>query len=370
MFVRIGIMTLSASDNCGSLLQSYALKTILENLGNNVEIINFTTEQSHNMYDIIPKYVWKHPRTLLYHLKSYGKLKSSAADYTNFRKKNLGLNGLELYPKDLKDIKDNYDIIVAGSDQIWNVNMADYDDAFFCGWTDCKKVAYAPSLGGHDIQESADYNKIQKWVNSFSNISVRENKGKLSLERATDKNVELVLDPTLVLEPSEWKKIVGERLIKEKYIFYYSWAYCEDSLKDIVKKEAERRGCKVYVVDPKKWIRKSEKNWGFNLCKENGPLAFLNLMYYSELNFVESFHGMIFSYIFKKDFWLLDTNEKYENMNTRLIEISDVLQVQDRVISPYNFTKVNMDKKIDFDNNTKLQKMREKSMYYIKQSIM
>ena len=30
--------------------------------------------------------------------------------------------------------------------------MADYDDAFFCGWTDCKKVAYAPSLGGHDIQ--------------------------------------------------------------------------------------------------------------------------------------------------------------------------------------------------------------------------
>ena len=102
----------------------------------------------------------------------------------------------------------------------------------------------------------------------------------------------------------------------------------------IVKKEAERRGCKGYVVDLKKWIRKSEKNWGFNLCKKNGPLAFLNLMYYSELNFVESFHGMIFSYIFKKDFWLLDTNEKFENMNTRLIEISDVLKVQDRVISP------------------------------------
>ena len=68
-------MTLSASDNCGSLLQSYALKTILENLGNNVEIINFTTEQSHSMYDIIPKYVWKHPRTLFYHLKSSGKFK-------------------------------------------------------------------------------------------------------------------------------------------------------------------------------------------------------------------------------------------------------------------------------------------------------
>ena len=116
--MKIGIMTLSASDNCGSLLQSYALKTILEKLGDNeVEIINFTTEQSHSMYDIIPKYVWKHPRTLFYHLKSYRKLKSSANDYQTFRRNYLELNGQEIYPKDLTNIKAKYDIVVAGRDR-------------------------------------------------------------------------------------------------------------------------------------------------------------------------------------------------------------------------------------------------------------
>lgn len=72
--MKIGIMTLSASDNCGSLLQAYALKRLLEGMKEHqVEVINFSTEQSHSMYDILyrisknvkkvfynpnPKYFW------------------------------------------------------------------------------------------------------------------------------------------------------------------------------------------------------------------------------------------------------------------------------------------------------------------------
>ena len=52
--MKIGIITLSASDNCGSLLQSYALKKLLSLYGK-VEIINFSSLKSHSLYDIFPK---------------------------------------------------------------------------------------------------------------------------------------------------------------------------------------------------------------------------------------------------------------------------------------------------------------------------
>ena len=55
---KVGILTLSASDNCGSLLQTYALKTYLEKyMGFYAEVINFESEQSKRIYDIFSKEV-------------------------------------------------------------------------------------------------------------------------------------------------------------------------------------------------------------------------------------------------------------------------------------------------------------------------
>ena len=84
--MKIGIITLSASDNCGSLLQSYALKKLLEKYGE-VEIINFSSEASHSMYDI-PKY---RGYDFLKKFKDVRKLSKAKADYEFFRKKYLGI---------------------------------------------------------------------------------------------------------------------------------------------------------------------------------------------------------------------------------------------------------------------------------------
>ena len=342
---KIGILTLSASDNCGSLLQTYALQTVLKKVFyKDVEVINFSSEHSHGMYDIFPKGIYRNKRETIKRIINVKKLYKQKKGYMDFRKKYLQLSGRnEVFFENLENVCEKYDTIVIGSDQVWNVCMGDYSDAFFAPNVKCKKVAYAPSLGGNDLQKASHYCQIVEWIKEFSAISVRESKGKKCLENLLNKKVKLVLDPTLLLNKDDWKKLIGEPLIKEKYIFFYSWAYYDEKLNKLVQKEGERLGLKVYIIDASKLVKNRNKINGMELCAEEGPLAFLNLMYYSERCFVESFHGVIFAYIFKKNFWLLDKTPVLENIDTRLREILKQLQVTDRILSPSNYDKIDKD---------------------------
>lgn len=365
--MNIGIITLSASDNCGSLLQAYALKKILSAYGN-VEIINFASESSHLIYDIFPKGMsWQDRKKRFKWIVSLAVNKQS---YIKFKKYYLGIFRNEYTSNDLCEIANKYDVVIAGSDQVWNVEMADFDEAFFLGWTNSKKIAYAPSLGGRHLRLSPNFEQIQKWLDDFYSISVREETGKRCLEEVTGKKILKVLDPTLILGEKEWEKLVGDPLIKEEYIFYYSWAYCEDSTSNIVSMESKRTGLPVYVIDPRKWIERDASKWNFIICKENGPLAFLNLMYYAKKCFVESFHGMIFAYLFKKDFWLLDTHQDIKELDSRLMELVRLLDAQGRVLTKYNFPDKNLDVSFKYVNNEMLEKQIAISREYLEKKIM
>lgn len=372
--LKIGIITLSASDNCGSLLQTYALKRVILQLGfSYVDVINFSSESSHVIYDILPREKYG----LLWLIKPSSKTKlqkirSQKTDYEEFRKNVIQVvpNDWELFPKDLISISDKYDIVVTGSDQVWNVVMGDYDDSFFLQWvTKGKKIAYAPSLGGHAISESKYYERIEQWIKEFDYISVREKSSKVILEEIVEKEVPVLLDPTLLLEKEDWVGLIGERMIEEDYIFFYSWAYQEEETCKIVMQEGKRLGLKVYVIDASKFAIKDAEKWGFYLCEKGGPLAFLNLMYYAEYSFVESFHGIVFSYIFEKNFWVLDTHEDYHELDTRLKEFLDLFDAQDRVVTKYNYKKRDMNKAICYNGNDHLKEKRSKSLQFLKDSL-
>ena len=361
--MKIGIITLSASDNCGSLLQAYALKTVLKKYGD-VEVINFSSRESHALYDV--------PRMgglmKIKYRQEIKKIIKASREYSHFRRDFIGINGKEYFIEDLKEISHCYDVVVVGSDQVWNVQMGDFSEAFFLGWTDVKKVAYAPSLGRSHLKLSSDFEQIKKWLNGFSSLSVREEVGKQCLEEVTGGVVPKVLDPTLVIEEYEWNRIVDEPLIKGEYIFYYSWAYCEESTSIIVAETAKRLELPVYVFDPRKWLYRDPDKWGFFLYENSGPNTFLNLMKYAKICYVESFHGMVFSYIFKKNFWLLDTHEKLSELDSRLSEFVNLLGVQDRILNPYNVKTINQEKPVEYIENETLKDLRKKSWEYLDQA--
>lgn len=367
---KIGILTLSASDNCGSLLQTYALQLLLKPYGE-VKVINFSTESSHKVYDI-PSPSWSDKFCMTFsrrQRKKYKNLFRCKEAYQDFRRHQLQMDDVEICPDVLDKIASKYDVIVVGSDQVWNVEMGDFDKAFFLGWTNAKKVAYAPSLGGCDLRFSKNVTRIIEWIKEFEYLSVREESGKICLEEVSDRMVEKVLDPTLVLEEEEWSRLIGEPLVKGNYIFYYSWAYCYEDQLNIVKKESQRLHMPVIVIDSRKWWRRDEKKYGFILSENEGPLAFLNLMYYAEHVYVESFHGMIFAYIFRKNFWLLDSHENLKKIDKRLKEFVDLLNARDRVLTVHNYNTIDMSVRMNYLNNDMLDELKETSRKYIKKAL-
>ena len=99
---KIGILTLSAADNCGSLLQTYALQTYLKKETKlEVEVINFVYKQSKALYDIFPKNIWWHPRGLYPRIRNYSALLKQKKDYQQFREKYIGLSNKECHSEKL-----------------------------------------------------------------------------------------------------------------------------------------------------------------------------------------------------------------------------------------------------------------------------
>lgn len=306
---NIGIITLSASDNCGSLLQAYALQYVLEiELECKVDIINLQTKQAAEVYDIIPSQFYKHPKKTIFTLMHIRSILRQKRDYSHFRKQYLNMTE-KIYRNvnDLKSIDNKYDVIITGSDQVWNIYMNDYDDAFFIPWkTKSRKIAYAVSLGATlDIDEIKG-SQVRRWLKDFDRISVREETGKKTLCSLCDKEIDVLADPTLLLETQTWMNLAGKRMIRNKYIFFYSWSYPDEEMNKLVQHFASEKGLVVYVINSSKWYKYRPQKFDFELYNTSGPITFLNLMLYAEFVFVQSFHGVVFSNLLKKRFFFLN----------------------------------------------------------------
>lgn len=334
--MNIGILTLAASDNCGSLLQAYATQTTLKSrYGFSSEVLDFRCAASRDMYDILPR-PWAYPRKFLNSLLHYPTVSRQKKDYETFRREYMTISAKRFYSaEELERSAGDYDLVISGSDQVWNVNIPDFDSAYFLGWAgNARRVAYAPSLGGCDFSAYPDQEQLRQWLNRFDALSTRERTGQKAVEAVTGKQVPILPDPTLLISPEQWQSVPEEPLVKEPYVFYYSWAYEDEDMHRIVQQYAEAHNLKVYVIDAFKWLKKKPKDFGFTMSPVGGPQAFLNLMKYADFAFVQSFHGVIFAHMMQKDFYLLD-NRSVDNMDHRLASILKLLQHEDRVARCY-----------------------------------
>lgn len=355
--MKIGILTLSASDNCGSLLQSYALQHVLRERGHDVEIINFITPVSKKMYRVFhPGYI-KSPSKFIGQLIQYRNLLNQKLDYEKFRQDHLLLSPTIYKSEDeLKELDGVYDTVVCGSDQIWNVYMRDFDKAFLLSWCNkTKRIAYAASLGELKNRSLKDLIKCGFEFEKFLSVSIRERSGKEKFQKEFGKEVKVCLDPTLLLKGEEWKKLIGRfEAPEEEFIFYYSYSYQNNQKNIMVRKFAKLTGLPVYVINSSRWIDGKEKKFGFHRFKKSGPEAFLDLMAHCKYALVESFHGVIFSYVFQKEFWFL---EDEEDPDDRIYDLLETIDAQDRVMHP-------CDKKIkhfiNIDYSVTPQKLKER----------
>lgn len=335
---KIGIITFHASHNCGSFLQSYAVQKFLINHKFDAEIINFSNEGQRQLYNVtfknnslknILKNIILFPRRRI--------LKNTYSNYENFIYTNLKLSKAQFSTlQQLKDYQFSYDIFICGSDQIWNVTIADFDDAYFLPFvSNKKKIAYAPSFGAKKMSNylsEEELQKYKKYLNEFSLITIRENNGQAWLKKMINQDVPVVLDPTLLLSREDYKEIEDsyDKNISGKYIFYYSPSY-NPEINELVKNISKKYDLKVIAWNPKSYYLKFMNFTNFYLPKKQNPGVYLSLIRDAELVITTSFHGTIFSTIYQKKFWVIKNGEMFGD-DDRVKTLVDQLDIKDRLI--------------------------------------
>ena len=367
---KIGIITFHNSYNCGSMLQSYALQKYLNNKNIDNEIIDFSNEGQKYLYSVFCKNTsLKNILKNILVFPYYKKLSFNNEKYEQFKNANFKLSERIDDSKKLTD--DNYSGVVAGSDQIWNITIEDFDNAYFLSWVKhAKKIAYAPSFGAKNILDYASNpQEYIDFLNSFNALSIRENNGKKWIKKLIGKDVEVLIDPTLLLDSKEYNVLLDNSCLPKKdYIFFYCPTFNIDICK-FVKKISNKYKLPVIAWSAKSYYIKGIYRFGFKLPKYENPSVYLSLIKNATLVFTTSFHGTIFSTIYRKQFFTIKNGGMYGN-DDRVLTLINSLGISDRLIS-YQFNeKFDYMKKVDYSKyEKKLPILKEKASKFIKDNI-
>ncbi|NME63973.1 polysaccharide pyruvyl transferase family protein [Clostridium cadaveris] len=322
--MRIGIVTFHWSKNYGAALQAYALKIKLENMGYDVNIINYKPKypkKRESLDSRMKDYILK--ILLIMERKNKNKLHNN---FYEFEKNYFNETG-EIYYNinEINNIK--YDCIISGSDQLWNPKLTGgmLDRVYFCDFDSTiahKYVAYAASIGEKNINFN-DATLFTKYLKNFNYISVRERNLIDELGKYTDKNIDHVLDPTLLLDSKDYKIIEQEVKIEKPYLLIYQNTK-NSIIYSIAKKIAKQKKLKIYEVA----YRKQVPSHGVSQITFAGPREFLYLFNNADFILTNTFHGTVFSIIYKKDFISIPL----QGRESRVESLTEKLKLKNRLI--------------------------------------
>ena len=332
---RIGILTLHHSYNCGSMLQAFALQETLERMGHEVRVINFSNEGQARLYRVLerPTSLKRIVKDLLLAPRA-GRIRRNFAAYERFMTEHLHLDGpVVRHREELDDA--GYDAVVAGSDQVWNVTIDDGDDAYFLPWvTGARRVAYAPSFGARSIARfSPDPRVHAGWLKDFDALSIRERNGRRWIRELIGVDVPVLLDPTLLLDAGDYAPLEHRPPgLPGEYLFYYAPSYSRP-INRFVAAIAKRHGLAVVAFNAKTFYVKGMGLTGFVLPAVEGPAAYLALIRGAAAVVTTSFHGTVFSTIYRRPFWTVKNGGMYHD-DDRVLTLLEALGLQDRLVPP------------------------------------
>lgn len=370
--MKTGTITFHAPNNNGSFLQAYALQTVLrKQLNVENEIIDFYSEKQMRQYSVFrkPQSGGDVGRNMI-SLAHYNGLKSRHNRFDLMRQEYLMLSKRCTTEEEVYKTVDSYDVLICGSDQIWNTEARDYSDAYFMAGVEKKKISYAASFGSHI--ESINNSKVKKNISDFEHISVREKAGKDFLnELLLNRNIELVCDPTLLLEKNKYSNVMGKEDIEGSYIFLYTINYSDEVLWATQKLSQEMR-IPVYAPFTGYSCVKCRK-YGIKVLYDVGPAEFLWLVENAAYTCSNSFHGIAFSIIFEKQFCrpvkakengTLATDDRIDNLLSQL-------GLNERTVSYTDATSKLMEKKIDYALvRENLNRIRENGIRYLRKALL
>lgn len=334
--MRVGVLTFHRSTNFGTMLQAHATIQLLESLGVEAELIDYRPSYIERTYK--RKREISSPKDVLsviYNSMIYKNAFTQKADRFIEYHSNLSVSKKACTTiQELERICSEYDIILSGSDQLWNKNITGDDFAYFFPFSHPYKVSLASSFGTKTIDKEREKD-ILPYLKDFKHITVREKTAKTILlnilKNSSESDIRVILDPTMIITRNEWSKfeLAVDKIPSDGYILTY-YMIETPILRKITETLEEKTGLKVVNVKPSK--RQMIKREGINL-PDIGPGEFLKCYSGAKYVVTNSFHGTAFALNFEKPVYVspLPVSMAGE-VNSRLLDLLETFRLQSRWI--------------------------------------
>lgn len=369
--MKIGIVTLPLHTNYGGILQCYALQTVLQSMGHKVVVLER------------PKY-----ERFFFIIKALAICKRLLKRYILGRKINILLAPYEIPSQYIDKFIRRYihhcykrvwsphtmrgiNAFVVGSDQIWRPEYSHPIENAFLDFTKGMKVmriAYAASFGVEQCTFSEEQlHHCSTLLKQFNAVSVREDSGILICRDFFKVKAIQMLDPTLLLDVDDYRKLISKaKTISSKGKMLVYVLDVTEEKKKLVEQIAEERGLIPYWLNHNIDFEGIFKDRNIKISVEQWLRAFDETTFV----FTDSFHGCVFSILFKKAFIAFGNEDRGI---TRFISLLNLFSLNERLIfsyAEYENKKSLLQKNINYTPvYKKLITERNRSFSFLKNSL-
>lgn len=365
---KVGIMSMQRIANYGSFLQAYGLKHILEELGCDVQFIDY-----HPGKTIIPSDEGTGIKRKINKLLETFKYDASFIDKIKFikYKKNyakkyypyLGLKEMNYDPQ--------IDLLVIGSDEVFNcvqnnTNVGFSSDLFGVNSNAKKIITYAASFGNTTIDKLKKYkidNIVSSYIDKIDTISVRDENSGSIVRALTGKEPLYNLDPVLIYDYIGKCKEIPKNVSENKYMILYGYSgRFEKTECDMIKKFAKKRGLKIFCIGGVQ-----------DACDkfiDCNPFEVIAYFQHADYIVTDTFHGTILSIITHRQFITITRNKGYGNVE-KITDLLIRLKLSSRALDILNNLEDKMELLVDYDLVDRIiNNERDRSYKYLREEIL
>lgn len=364
----VGILSMQRIANYGSFLQAYGLKSILEELGCQVQFVDY-----HPGKTLIPADGGTGIRHKMHKAKEVLDSRASLRDkirYIRYKKSYAS----KYYPCLGIDERRNYcpelDLLVVGSDEVFNCVQNNphvgFSPELFGEGNHAKRlISYAASFGNTTQQKLEQYHltdQVGAWLKKFDALSVRDANSAALVETLSERMPEYHLDPVLAYDFIGKCREIPKHVPEKKYMILYGYSgrFSKEEC-NIIREYAEQKGLKIVCIG------------GIQDCCDRfidcTPFQVIAYFQSAECVVTDTFHGTILSVITHRQFVSIVRNSNYGN-SEKLTDLLNRLKLSNRIVRDRKRIPEMLSESIDYtDTDSVILAERRRTYEYLKRQL-
>ena len=368
--MKIGILTQPLHSNYGGLLQNYALQQVLIHANHEVETIdwwkpnNLRTKLSMVRWSMLSFFFPSKYQKQRYQ-PNQKELDVICRNTNHFISAYIKHTRAARSNKDFIKLsqKGDYEAYVVGSDQCWRPCYNAFLFSMFLDFVRCKQVkriAYAASFGTDKWEFTPRQTDVcATLAQKFDLVTVREDSGMALCKEYLKVDAIHVLDPTMLLTKEDYIHLIEKEKEPKAVGTLFNYILDPDEKKKtFIQRVADSRGLTSFQVLPKCQAEnrtKEDVKKHIEDCVFPSVVTWLRAFMDAEMTIVDSFHGMVFSILFNKPFWVIGNTCRGMS---RFISLLKVFNLESRLLNADKFDSVDFNAPIDWEKVNRILEMK------------